>query len=372
MTDSLNPTAIALFLAFVALTLLLSYFAARRTHNSEAFYTGGGGITGLQNGAAIAGDYMSAASFLGVTGLLFVGGYDALIFGLGAIAGWPLMLILFSERVRNLGRYTFTDVVSERLDGNTTRIIAVFSTVTIVVMYLIAQMVGAGSLVTLLFGLPYNVALIVVSVLVIIYVAFGGMLATTWVQITKAVMLLIGVSAMALLMLASVDFDLDTLLQATVDRHPKGSAVLGPGAMISDPIQAITILVSMMFGCLGLPHVLMRLFTVPNMHEARRSVFYASGMISYFYMLVLIIGISSAGVLYAHPELLGANGQPKGGGNMVAVTLAGVVGGDGGRSPVIAVWTGPAFATVSGIQKRAFRARDLWFSLVLRFRVGAG
>ena len=189
-----SSTAISLFLLFVAISLFISWWAARHTRSSGHFYTAGGNITGLQNGAAIAGDFMSAASVLGVTGLMFVAGYDGLVFGIGAFSGWPIMLFLFAERVRNLGRYTFTDVVSLRLEGKTTRIIAAFSTLTIVVMYLIAQMVGAGKLVQLLFGLPYNVAVIMVSILVIIYVAFGGMLATTWVQIVKAVLLLAGIT----------------------------------------------------------------------------------------------------------------------------------------------------------------------------------
>jgi len=364
--SEINSTAVSLFVSFVALTLFLSYWAARKTRNSSEFYTAGGNITGLQNGTAIAGDFMSAASFLGVSGLLFTFGYDGLIFGLGAFAGWPLMLYLFAERIRNLGRYTFTDVVSMRLENRTTRIIASISTITIVVMYLIAQMVGAGSLVTLLFGLPYNLALVIVAILVVIYVAFGGMLATTWVQIIKAVLLLIGVSIMGLLLLNSSDFDLPALMSASVEAHPDNEAILAPGNMTRDPIQVLTIMIAMMFGTLGLPHVLMRLFTVKDMHDARRSVFYASGFIGYFYLLIVIIGFSAAGVLYAQPELLGPNGQPAGGSNMVAVVLAGAVGGDLLMGFVSAVAFATILAVVAGltVSAAAAVAHDLYAQVI--------
>jgi len=368
--SALNPSAIALFLAFVAVTLFISWWASQRTRTSGEFYTAGGQITGLQNGAAIAGDFMSAASFLGVTGLIFAGGFDGLIFGIGAFAGWPLMLFLFSERVRNLGRYTFTDVVSLRLEGNSTRIISVFSTITIVLLYLIAQMVGAGKLVELLFGLPYNLAVVLVSVLVIIYVAFGGMLATTWVQIVKAILLLAGITLMAVLLLAGVGFDFDVLLEASVSRHPAGERMLQAGNMISDPVQVATILVAMMFGTLGLPHVLMRLFTVPGMSEARRSAFYASAFIGYFYLLMVIVGFAAAGVLYAHPQFLDAAGQPLGGSNMTAIHLASAIGGELLMAFVSAVAFATILAVVAGltVSASAAIAHDLYSQVLCRGR----
>lgn len=366
--NSLNLTAITLFLVFVAITLFISYWASRRTRTSGEFYTAGGEITGLQNGAAIAGDFMSAASFLGVTGLMFMGGYDGLIFGIGAFAGWPIMLMLFAERVRNLGRYTFTDVVSLRLEGNITRLIAVFSTVTIVLMYLIAQMVGAGKLVELLFGLPYNLAVVVVSVLVIIYVAFGGMLATTWVQIVKAALLLAGITVMAVLIMVGAGFDFDRVLADTVSRHPRGDAVLRPGSLIGDPVQVATILVAMMFGTLGLPHILMRLFTVPSMREARQSAFFASTFIGYFYLLMVIVGFAAAGILYAHPEFLDAGGNPVGGSNMVAIHLANAVGGDLLMGFVSAVAFATILAVVAGltVSGAAAISHDLYSQVLCR------
>ena len=289
----LNPVAIILFLVFVAITLGISYWASRRTQTSKDFYTAGGDITGLQNGTAIAGDFMSAASFLGITGLMFVGGFDALVLAIGAFAGWPIMLFLLAKRVRNLGSFTFTDVVSMRLDRRPIRIVAILGTIVVVLLYLIAQMVGAGKLIELLFGLPYEVAVISVSVLVLAYVTFGGMLATTWVQIVKAILLLTGVTIIAFLVLLQTGFSLDTLFSQAAAIHPKGEAILSPGVLFDDPIQITTIMVSMLFGILGLPHILMRLFTVPSMQEAKKSVFYASLFMGYFYLALIIVGFGT-------------------------------------------------------------------------------
>jgi len=345
----LNLSAIAMFLLFVAATLSISFWASRRTRTSGQFYNAGGNITGLQNGAAIAGDFMSAASFLGVTGLMFIGGFDGLIFGIGAFAGWPLLLFLFAERIRNLGRYTFTDVVSMRLDGDRTRAIAVISTIIVVMLYLIAQMVGAGKLIELLFGLPYHVAVIVVSVLVIVYVAFGGMLATTWVQIIKAVLLLSGATLIAFLILLQQGFDLGRVIEQSVAAHGKGEAALRAGSMISDPVQVACILVSMMFGTLGLPHILMRLFTVPTMTEARRSAFYASVFVGYFYLLMVIIGFAAAGVLASDTRFFTASGGLVGGSNMTAIHMAQAVGGDLLMGFISAVAFATILAVVAGL-----------------------
>ncbi len=341
----LNISAITLFVAFVMATLGISYWASKHTTNSSEFYTAGGNITGLQNGAAIAGDFMSAASFLGVSGLIYMAGFDGLVFGLGAFAGWPILLFLLSERVRNLGKFTFTDVVATRLEKTRTRIIAVCGSVTVVVLYLIAQMVGAGKLIELLFGLPYEVAVVIVSVLVISYVAFGGMLATTWVQIVKAVLLLSGITVMALLVLNRVDFNLNTLLDLATARHPKGETILAPGGLFSDPVQVATILVSMMFGTLGLPHILMRLFTVPNVQESRKSAFYATVFIGYFYILLVIVGFGTVVYVLNNPEYLSPEGGLIGGGNMAAIHLAEALGG----SMLMGFMSAVAFATILAV-----------------------
>ena len=341
----LNITAIVLFMLFVIATLSISYWASRYTTNSRQFYTAGGNITGLQNGAAIAGDFMSAASFLGVSGLIFAFGFDGLVFGLGAFAGWPILLFLLSERVRNLGQFTFTDVVAMRLEKKRTRIIAVFGSVTVVVLYLIAQMVGAGKLIELLFGLPYELAVIIVSVLVIAYVAFGGMLATTWVQIVKAVLLLSGITIMALLVLYHADFDINLLLQQASEKHPKGADILNPGGLYSDPIQVATILVSMMFGTLGLPHILMRLFTVPNVAESRKSALYASVFIGYFYILLVIVGYGIVVHVMNQPQYYAPEGGLIGGGNMAAIHLSNAIGG----SLLMGFMSAVAFATILAV-----------------------
>ncbi len=345
----LNPVAIVMFLIFVAATLVISYWASKRTRSSKDFYTAGGEITGLQNGTAIAGDFMSAASFLGITGLVFIGGFDGLVLAIGAFAAWPVMLFLFAKRVRNMGHFTFTDVVSMRLEQTKIRIVAATGTIVVVVLYLIAQMVGAGKLIQLLFGLPYELAVVSVSVLVLTYVTFGGMLATTWVQIIKAVLLITGVTITAFLVLMEVDFSLDTLLAAAADKHPQGLAILSPGVLFQDPIQIATIMVSMMFGILGLPHILMRLFTVPNMQEAKKSAFYASLFMGYFYLALVVLGFGTVMLLYDNPQFLTAEGKMIGGTNMAAIHLANAVGGDLLTGFMSAVSFATILAVVAGL-----------------------
>ncbi len=345
----LNPTAIGMFLVFVVITLGISYWASRRTHSSKDFYTAGGGISGLQNGTAIAGDFMSAASFLGVTGLIFLGGFDGLVLALGAFSAWPLMLFLLAKRVRNLGSFTFVDVVSQRLDRTPIRIVTVTGTIVVVILYLIAQMVGAGKLIELLFGLPYQVAVILVTLLVLAYVTFGGMLATTWVQIVKAILLIVGATIAAFLVMKESAFSLNVLFAGAVENHPRGEAILGSGLLFDDPVQIATIMVSMMFGTLGLPHILMRLFTVPNMREARKSVFYASLFMGYFYLAVIILGFGTIYLLYGQPEYFGPDGKLIGGSNMAAIHLANAVGGDLLTGFLSAVSFATILAVVAGL-----------------------
>ena len=345
----LNPTAIVMFLVFVAATLGISYWASRRTQSSKDFYTAGGEITGLQNGTAIAGDFMSAASFLGITGLIFLGGFDALVLALGAFSAWPLMLFLLAKRVRNLGSFTFVDVVSMRLERTRIRIVAILGTIVVVILYLIAQMVGAGKLIELLFGLPYELAVVTVSALVLAYVTFGGMLATTWVQIIKAVLLMTGVTVTAVLVLKASGFSLDALLAGAVEKHPAGEAILRPGLMFDDPVQILTILVSMLFGTLGLPHILMRLFTVPNMYEAKKSAFYASLFMGYFYLAIIVLGFGTVYLLYNNPQFFDANGDLIGGSNMAAIHLASAVGGDLLTGFMSAVSFATILAVVAGL-----------------------
>ena len=364
----LNPTAIIMFLLFVAATLVVSYWASSRTRSSKDFYTAGGEITGLQNGTAIAGDFMSAASFLGITGLMFVGGFDGLVLALGAFSAWPLMLFLLAKRVRNMGSFTFVDVVSQRLEHTPIRLVAVSGSLVVVILYLIAQMVGAGKLIELLFGLPYGLAVVLVSILVLAYVTFGGMLATTWVQIIKAVLLITGVSITAFLVMKASGFSLNALLRNAVENHPRGEAILAPGVLFSDPVQIATILVSMVFGTLGLPHILMRLFTVPNMREAKKSAFYASLFMGYFYLALIVVGFGAAALLYNNPQYFGPDGKLLGGVNMAAIHLASAVGGDLLTGFMSAVTFATILAVVAGltVSGAAAISHDLYAQVICK------
>ena len=310
---------------------------------------------------------MSAASFLGITGLIFAFGFDGLVFALGAFAGWPMMLFLLAKRIRNMGSYTFTDVVSQRLERTRIRIVAIIGTITVVIMYLIAQMVGAGKLIELLFGLDYEIAITTVSLLVITYVTFGGMLATTWVQIIKAILLLFAATAIAVLVMHRAGFSLDALLEGAVAAHPEGSVILAPGGLFKDPIQVATIMVSMMFGILGLPHILMRLFTVPSMQEAKKSVFYASLFIGYFYLLIVIIGFGTVFLLYTAPSIF-SDGQLIGGGNMAAIQLSRIVGGDFLMGFMSAVAFATILAVVAGltVSGAAAISHDLYAGVICK------
>jgi cation/acetate symporter len=324
--ESLNWPAIIMFLAFVLATLFITKWAASKTKSAADFYAAGGGITGFQNSLAIAGDYMSAASFLGIAGLVFTSGFDGLIYSMGFLVGWPIVLFLIAERLRNLGKYTFADVASYRLQQTPIRILSATGTLVVVAFYLIAQMVGAGKLIELLFGLPYLYAVVLVGILMIAYVTFGGMLATTWVQIIKACMLLAGASFMAFMVLWS--YGPVAMFEAAVQIHPKGQAIMGPGALVSDPISAISLGMALMFGTAGLPHILMRFFTVADAQAARKSVFYATGFIGYFYILTFIIGFGAIIFLMENPNFYHAHadGTPYdkikdliGGSNMAAM-----------------------------------------------------
>lgn len=362
----LNLPAIIMFLLFVAATLMITYWAAKRTRSTSDYYAAGGGITGLQNGLAIAGDYMSAASFLGISGLVFLSGYDGLIYSIGFLIGWPLILFLIAERLRNLGRYTFADVASYRLAQLPIRTLSAFGALAVVALYLIAQMVGAGKLIQILFGLPYELAVVIVGVLMMLYVTFGGMIATTWVQIIKAVLLLSGATFIALMVLNHVDFDLEQLFRQAIAVHDKGEAIMGPGTLVSDPVSAISLGVALIFGTAGLPHILMRFFTVADAKQARRSVFFATGFIGYFYMLTFIIGFGAIVLISTNPDFLNADGGLIGGNNMAAIHLSQAVGGDMFLGFISAVAFATILAVVSGLTLAGASAisHDLYASVI--------
>jgi cation/acetate symporter len=357
-----NWTAIAMFVFFVLLTLGITGWAAMRTRTASDFYTAGGGITGLQNGMAIAGDYMSAASFLGISALVYSNGFDGLIYSIGFLVGWPIIMFLMAERLRNLGKFTFADVVSYRLQATPLRSLAASGTLVVVAFYLIAQMVGAGQLIKLLFGLEYWVAVVLVGVLMILYVTFGGMLATTWVQIIKACLLLGGATAMALLVLGQFGFDLNAFFAKAIEVSPKHAAIMAPGSLFSKPLSAISTGVALMFGTAGLPHILMRFFTVSNQKEARKSVFWATTFVIGFGAIVLV----STNPAYLDP----LTHALRGGSNMAAVHLAHAVGGNLMLGFISAVAFATILAVVSGLALAGASAvsHDLYASVFARGR----
>jgi cation/acetate symporter len=346
----LNISAIIMFFIFIAGTLGITKWAASKTKSASDFYTAGGGISGFQNGMAIAGDYMSAASFLGISGMIYLSGFDGLVYAVGFLVGWPVILFLMAEKLRNLGKFTFTDIAAYRLSQKEIRILAAFGSLSVVTLYLIAQMVGAGKLIQILFGMDYEYAVILVGVMMIVYVTFGGMLATTWVQIIKAVLLLSGVTFMGVMVLATYNFSFGDLATQAVALHEKGQAIMAPGAFISDPISAISLGMALMLGTAGLPHILMRFFTVGNAKEARKSVVYATGFIGYFYLIIAVIGLGAI-VFLNSPE--GAayfeDGKLIGGGNMAAIHLSHIVGGDIFLGFISAVAFATILAVVSGL-----------------------
>ncbi|WP_273431692.1 cation acetate symporter [Chitinibacter tainanensis] len=407
----LNMHAIVMFLAFVAFTLGITYWAARRTRSAKDFYAAGGGITGFQNGLAIAGDYMSAASFLGISAMVFTTGYDGLIYSIGFLVGWPVITFLVAERLRNLGKYTFADVASYRLAQTPVRVFAATGTLVVVALYLIAQMVGAGKLIQLLFGLDYTYAVVLVGILMVLYVMFGGMLATTWVQIIKAILLLSGATFMAFMVMKHAGFSFETMFQQAVAvKHAGAEAlahkaavasevaakavaanasdasaavasateaaekaakaaktnIMAPGGLVSNPIDAISLGLALMFGTAGLPHILMRFFTVADAKEARKSVFYATGFIGYFYILTFIIGFGAIVLVSTNPTFKDATGALIGGSNMAAIHLADAVGGDLFLGFISAVAFATILAVVAGLTLSGASAvsHDLYASVI--------
>ncbi len=333
-----SAASIAFFFAIVAVTLVITYFAARRTKTSSEFYAAGRSVSALQNGFALAGDYMSAASFLGISGMVALKGYDGMIYATGWLVGWPALMFLVAEPLRNLGKFTFADVVAFRLRQRPVRIAAAVGGILTVLFYTIAQMVGAGSLIKLMFGLRYEYAEVVVGAVMLAYVLFGGMLATTWVQITKAILLLAGVTLLTLLVLARFGFDPGALYAAVARQY--GQAALEPGGLVSSPLEAVSLGLALMFGLLGLPHILMRFYTVPDAKAARTSVLYATGLIGYFYVIIPIVGFGAA-------ALVGREFITKvdKGGNMAAPLVGEFLAG----TPFLGFIAAVAFATILAV-----------------------
>ena len=361
MIGQANPTAIMFFVAFVISTLAITYWAAKRTRTTKDFYAAGRSVTGFQNGLALAGDYMSAASFLGIAGLVSTKGYDGLIYSVGWLVGWPIVMFLISEPLRNLGKYTFADVVSYRLNQRPIRAAAATGSLVVVITYLIAQMVGAGTLIKLMFGLPFEVAIVITGSLMILYVLFGGMIATTWVQIIKAVLLLGGATLLVILTLSKFGFSYGELFGQAEKLYT--NKFLEPGGLVTSPVDAFSLGLALMFGTAGLPHILMRFFTVPDAKEARKSVFYATGFIGYFYILTVTIGFGAA-VLVGQKVIMGIDK----GGNMAGPLLAEALGGNLFLGFLSAVAFATILAVVSGLTLAGASAfsHDLFVGVVRR------
>ena len=354
-----NTIAMVFFFVFIGITLAITFWAARRTRTTEQFYAAGRSISAGQNGFALAGDYMSAASFLGIAGLVSTTGFDGLIYSTGWLVGWPVVLFLIAEPLRNLGKYTFADVVASRLRQTPVRLAALLGTLSTVIFYLIAQMVGAGTLIKLMFGLRYETAVTIVGAAMIAYVLFGGMIATTWVQIVKAALLLSGALVLALMVLAKFGMNPLTLFAAASAKY--GNSVLAPGKLVANPLDTISLGMALMFGTAGLPHILMRFYTVKDARAARKSVFYATGLIGFFYLLTFVLGFGA--MVLVGPEAIKAIDK---GGNMAAPLLAEYLGGTPFLGFIAAVAFATILAVVAGLtlSGAAALAHDFWTSVV--------
>ncbi|HEU0030606.1 MAG TPA: sodium/solute symporter [Kofleriaceae bacterium] len=358
-----NLAAIVAFLAFVSITLVITWWAARRTRTSAEFFAAGGSVSAAQNGFALAGDYMSAASFLGIAGMVSMNGFDGLIYSVGWLVGWPVITFLIAEPLRNLGKYTFADVVAYRLRQRPVRIAAAISTLAVVTIYLIAQMVGAGELIQLMFGLEYRWAIVIVGGVMLLYVLFGGMIATTWVQIIKACLLLLGATLLAVLVLARFGMNPLALFGKAREMYP---TAMQPGSQVANPLDAVSLGIALMFGTAGLPHILMRFYTVPDARTARRSVAYATSLIGFFYLVTFVLGFG-ASVLVTRPEIAKVGTK----GNMAAPLLAELLGGTGFLGFISAVAFATILAVVAGLtlSGAAALAHDLWGHVVRKGKI---
>lgn len=355
-----STLSIGFFFVFMALTLGITYWAARRTRTTEHFFAAGGQVTAWQNGWALAGDFLSAAALLGIAGIVTSNGFDGMIYSIGWLVGWPIILFLIVEPLRNVGRFTFADVVAYRLRQRPVRVAGAVGTLAVILFYLIAQMVATGSLIKLLFGLPYTWSVVVVGSVMLVYVLFGGMLATTWVQVVKAALLMGGGILLAFLVLTHFDMNPLKLFAAASEKY--GTKVLQPGSkVVSGQWDAISLGLGLMFGTAAMPHVLMRAYTVKDAKAARLSILYATGLIGVFHLMVFIIGFGAM-------VLVGADAVAKagGGGNMAAPLLALTVGGNAFFGFICAVAFATMLAVVAGLTLSgvATLCHDVWTNVI--------
>jgi len=360
MQSNVNVLSIAFFFVFMGLTLFITYWAAKRTSTTEHFFAAGGQITAWQNGWALAGDFLSAAALLGIAGIITSNGFDGMIYSIGWLVGWPIILFLIVEPLRNVGKFTFADLVAYRLGQRSVRSAAAIGTLAVILFYLIAQMVATGSLIKLLFGVPYAWSVLLVGSVMLIYVLFGGMLATTWVQVVKAVLLLVGGSILALLVLMQFEMNPIKLFATAAEKF--GDKVLQPGSrVVSGQWDAISLGLGLMFGTAAMPHVLMRVYTVKNVKQARLSILYATGLIGFFHLMVFIIGFGA--MVIVGPQAVAKAG---GGGNMAAPLLAQAVGGSAFFGFICAVAFATMLAVVAGLTLSgvATLCHDVWTNVI--------
>jgi cation/acetate symporter len=366
---SINVEAVVIFAIVLAITLGITYWASQRARSAVGFYAAGRQITGTQNGLAISGDYLSAASFLGIAGLIYLYGFDGFLYSIGFLVAFLTVMFLLAERMRNAGKYTFADVLAFRLNETPARAAAALGTLAVVAFYLIAQMVGAGVLIQALVGIDFTLAVILTGAFMLCYVIFGGMVATTWVQIIKAVLLMCGIGIMSIFVLAKVGFNpIELFNKADANKGPESTFSLGPGTFLPKPIDTVSLGLALVLGTAGLPHILMRFFTVPNAKAARSSVVVAMFLIGFFYLLTTFIGFGARAFLgEAGVEAAGK------GGNLAAPNLAQFLGGGEGTfggDLFLAVIAGVAFATILAVvaglvlSASGAMAHDVWSSIV--------
>ena len=341
---NMSGVGLIFFVGIVALTLFVTYIASKRTNSASEFYTAGGGLTGWQNGIAIAGDYLSAASFLGIAGAIALFGFDGFFYSIGYLVAYLVVLYIVAEPLRNLGRYTLADMITARFNQKKVRGAAAISTITIVLFYMIAQLVGAGALIQLLLGIDYWVAVLIVGTMMTIYVLWGGMAATSWVQIIKAVLLMIGTVVISFLVLLEFNFNILGMFTEMKTVTAQGENYLNPGVKYTNGLDTISMMIALVLGTAGLPHILMRFFTVKDAKTARSSVVYATWIVGIFYVLTIFLGFGAAYFVGAS-DIMAANSA----GNMAAPLLAKALGGDFLMSFVSAVAFATILAVVAGL-----------------------
>jgi cation/acetate symporter len=357
----INTEAVIVFVIVLSITLGITYWASKRAKSAVGFYAAGRQITGAQNGLAISGDYLSAASFLGIAGLIYLYGFDGFLYSIGFLVAFLTVMFLLAERMRNAGKFTIADVLSFRLRERPARSAAALGTLSVAAFYLIAQMVGAGVLIQALVGIDFSLAVLITGSVMLIYVVFGGMLATTWVQITKAVLLMSATVVLSVLVLSKSGFNPISLFTDARDASPHGKDYLAPGLFLSNPIDTVSLGLALVLGTAGLPHILMRFFTVPHAKAARSSVVWAMVLIGAFYVMTTFLGFGARSVLGVSGEEAAGTG-----GNLAAPLLAQELGGD----ILLAIIVGVAFATILAvvaglvISASGAVAHDIWSNVV--------